>query len=637
MKPFSFLIIFLILSKFTFGTTNIDSLKTALQTTTHDTLKVKTLIALWEATAYSNMDEAMHYSHEALNLSLKSNDTRGLAESYHRIAITFNNQGAYDSATFYYNKSIELAQELNDIAMEANVLNAMGIVYYSQGIYGKAILYAEEALRKLSEIGDEEGIAQGLSLLGNINFYSGNYQEALKYHIQSLKIMEKGDDEARLADGMVYLASTYQALDKPEKGLEYLRKASEIYKRINDQYYLAQAYNNIGFTYNKQGAKDSAKFYYELAIEQCKLSNNNGILNLAYMNMGNIYKAQEKYDLSLEYFNKSLQLGEKHNDKVIISETYNNIGILSALQGKYDEALLNFNIAKKVALEVGSKDNLQSIYRNMSEAYEDLHNFDSALTYYKLYSVVKDSMFNENKTQKIEEMEARFEHDKKEKAIALQQTEIELLSKDLEVQTVKRNGLLIGLICSILGGIYVIVSLRWKMKQNKLIREQERKLEEEKLMIAQLERDNYEKELAYKKNELTTHALHMIQKNELLDTLKENIGKLEMEDHQSNSMGYRSLKRIINGSVQIDKDWENFNRHFEQVHHGFYSKLKEEHETLTSNDLRLSAMLRMNLSSKEVAAIMNVTPESVKKARYRLRKKLQLEEEADLHSFMMKV
>ncbi len=383
--------------------------------------------------------------------------------------------------------------------------------------------------------------------------------------------------------------------------------------------------------------RDSAQFYYELAIEQCKLSSNEGILNLAYMNMGNIYKAQEKYDLSLEYFNKSLQLGEKHNDKVIISETYNNIGILFALQGKYDEALLNFNIAKKVALEVGSKDNLQSIYRNMSEAYEDLHNFDSALTYYKLYSVVKDSMFNENKTQKIEEMEARFEHEKKEKAIALQQTEIELLSKDLEVQTVKRNGLFIGLIFSLLGGIYVIVSLRWKMKQNKLIREQERKLEEEKLLIAQLERDNYEKELAYKKNELTTHALHMIQKNELLDTLKENIGKLEMEDHQSNSMGYGSLKRIINGSVQIDKDWENFNRHFEQVHHGFYSKLKEEHETLTSYDLRLSAMLRMNLSSKEVAAIMNVTPESVKKARYRLRKKLQLEEEADLHSFMMKV
>jgi DNA-binding CsgD family transcriptional regulator len=102
-------------------------------------------------------------------------------------------------------------------------------------------------------------------------------------------------------------------------------------------------------------------------------------------------------------------------------------------------------------------------------------------------------------------------------------------------------------------------------------------------------------------------------------------------------MGYRSLKRIINGSVQIDKDWENFNRHFEQVHQGFYSKLKKENQSLTSNDLRLSAMLRMNLSSKEVAAIMNVSPDSVKKARYRLRKKLQLEEEADLHSFMMQV
>jgi len=183
----------------------------------------------------------------------------------------------------------------------------------------------------------------------------------------------------------------------------------------------------------------------------------------------------------------------------------------------------------------------------------------------------------------------------------------------------------------------VIVSFRWKIKRNKLIREQERKLEDEKLMITQLERDNYEKELAYKKNELTTHALHIIQKNELLDTLKENIVKLEMEDQFSNTTGYSSLRRIINGSVRIDKDWENFNRHFEQVHHEFYSKLKDNHESLTSYDLRLSAMIRMNLSAKEVAAIMNVTPESVKKARYRLRKKLQLEDETDLHSYMMKI
>jgi len=104
MKPFSCLIIFFLLSQFSFGTANIDSLQSALQTTSQDTLKVKTLIALWEATAYSNMDEAIKYAHEALDLSLKSNYARGLAESYHRIAITFNNQGEFDSATIYYNK-----------------------------------------------------------------------------------------------------------------------------------------------------------------------------------------------------------------------------------------------------------------------------------------------------------------------------------------------------------------------------------------------------------------------------------------------------------------------------------------------------------------------------------------------------
>ena len=101
--------------------------------------------------------------------------------------------------------------------------------------------------------------------------------------------------------------------------------------------------------------------------------------------------------------------------------------------------------------------------------------------------------------------------------------------------------------------------------------------------------------------------------------------------------GYRRLRHMINGSARTDRDWENFNRHFDQVHQGFLGKLKATHPALTSNDLRLSAMLKLNLNSKEVAGIMNISPESVKKARHRLRKKLNLPEESDLHSFMMKL
>jgi len=635
MRFISIIFIFLLSFHSSIVKSNVDSLKTELQNSKQDTIKVKLLIQLWEATAYSDMEEAAEYSEKALKLSRKLSYRRGEVESLHRIAVLYNNMGNYDSAVIYYQKSLDIAHELNLLSLEANVLMDLGIVYYSQGIYADANSWAEQSLKKYSELNDEEGVAAVLSLLGNINFYSGNYDEAQKYHLQSVKIFEKGNDEIRLADALVYLASNYQALDKSEKALKNLYRAGEIYKRHNDQFFLAQALNNIGFIHNNLGEKDSARLYYEQGIEQSLLSNNQTMLNLGYMNMGNIYKAQNDVKKAFEYFYKSLELAKKLNDKVTLSDTYNNLGILFAQQNNHNKALSYYDTAQLVAHEVGSKDNLQSIYENLSELHESIENYPKALEYYKMHTVYRDSMFNEDKTHKIEEMEARYEKEKKEKEIAIQKTEIELLSKDLKIQSIKRDGLLIGFICSIVAGIYIFFSLRQKMNRNKLLREQEKTLEQEKLHVAQLERDQYEKELSFKKNELTTHALHMIQKNELLDTLKSNIN--ELEKNQQNVNGYGKLRRIINGSVQIEKEWVNFNRHFEQVHHGFYSKLKNEHQSLTGNDLRLSAMLRMNLSSKEVASIMNVSPESVKKARYRLRKKLQLENEADLHTYMMNV
>ncbi|MEZ5198218.1 MAG: tetratricopeptide repeat protein [Bacteroidales bacterium] len=177
MKQIAPVLLFLFLLQVSFGKSSIDSLQAVLEKTSEDTSRVKTLIALWEATAYSDMESAWKAAYDAKQLSEKLNYPRGLAESCHRIGILHYNHGVWDSAIIYYSRSLEFSRVLNDISMEGNVLNAIGIIYYSQGIYGKALTYVEESLKKLSEVNDEEGIAMGLSLLGNINFYSGNYEK----------------------------------------------------------------------------------------------------------------------------------------------------------------------------------------------------------------------------------------------------------------------------------------------------------------------------------------------------------------------------------------------------------------------------------------------------------------------------
>jgi len=175
----------------------------------------------------------------------------------------------------------------------------------------------------------------------------------------------------------------------------------------------------------------------------------------------------------------------------------------------------------------------------------------------------------------------------------------------------------------LIGGIVALISLfgllyygiRQKMKRNKL--------EKEKIAA----------ELSFKKKELTTHALNLARKNETLENLKSKAQELKEKENIGN--GYNQLIRSINFDLQNDNNWENFSRYFEEVHKDFNSNVKTKYPQVTSNELRLLALLKMNLSSKEIASILNISAEGIKKARYRLRKKLDLTTEDSLQDLVI--
>ncbi len=620
-----------------FCQSRVDSLQNELKLAPDDSTKINLYIQLWENTAYSHPDSAREYALLALSLSQKTDYKRGMADAYQRIASGYSLRSMGDSALHFYQKALNLYRELRDVKMEADMLFNIANDYYEQGDYVKAMMKTEESLKKSSEANDEFGIAVSLQLLGNIHHFLGNYEEAQKYLLQGLDIIGKSKNRIRYADGLVYLASNYLARKMHSKALENLYEAIHIYKKAGDSLFLAQAMNNAGYIHYSQKSYDSATYYFNRAVQLSEYTQNNSILLLALNNKGSIAKDRENFREAKFFYKRALKLAKEYKDNLRIAIVQNNLGELLAAQGKLYLALNHYDSSLNIAQTIGSKSTMKESYLQKSNAWSDLGNYQKALDNYKLYELMKDSLYNEAKTRKIEEMEARYEKARNEKEIAVQKSQIDILSKDLELQRIRQIALFIGLIATILLGIYFVFTLRNKMKRNRLIRKQERLLEEEKLKNAELQRDNYEKELAIKKNELTSHALQIVQKNELLDSLKSQITEFESHSKTENQGDLRKLKHMINGSAQSDKEWINFNRHFDQVHQGFLTRLKSEYPVLTSNDLRLSAMMKLNLSSKEVAAILNITPESVKKARYRLRKKLGLPEESDLHSFLMTI
>lgn len=149
-----------------------------------------------------------------------------------------------------------------------------------------------------------------------------------------------------------------------------------------------------------------------------------------------------------------------------------------------------------------------------------------------------------------------------------------------------------------------------------------------------LERERVDAELAFKKKELTTHALHLAKKNEVLESVKQKAKALRANEGAS---GYQELIKTINFDQQDDKNWESFTQYFEQVHKDFSANVKSKYPNVTKNELRFMALLKMNMSSKEIATILNISPDGIKKARQRLRKKMDLTPEESLENTVLHI
>jgi len=170
------------------------------------------------------------------------------------------------------------------------------------------------------------------------------------------------------------------------------------------------------------------------------------------------------------------------------------------------------------------------------------------------------------------------------------------------------------------------------------LQQKERLLEQEKEQekkIMEMQKEKLESEISYKNNELSSLTLHITQKNELLSKIRNQTKKLKQESTDQDSLKtLQQMEMLIQKGLSTSKEWEKFTEHFDFVHNGFLQRLKQQYPDLKSNSLKLCAYLKMRVSSKQIAILMNTAPASVMKARYRLRVKFNLEKDEGLEDFL---
>ncbi len=185
---------------------------------------------------------------------------------------------------------------------------------------------------------------------------------------------------------------------------------------------------------------------------------------------------------------------------------------------------------------------------------------------------------------------------------------------------------------------FVQQQLRFTEEQQKLVYIHELERSKNEGELAALRNEKLEADLNFKNTELASSAMHLVKKGELLTKIKTELSQISKKiDNEYAITELKKMIKTLGEDEQLDEEWEYFTKHFDKVHSNFIVSLKAIHPNISNNEIKLCAYLRMNLTTKEIAQLMNISVRGVEISRYRLRKKLNLATEVNLFNYLIAI
>lgn len=565
-----------------------------IETLPDDTTKVNRLIDLGKSYCANDNQKALFYLQEALFLSNNLNYKKGVAYSYLWLGRVYYYKDEYELAENNLQKSFRLFEELND--------------YY--------------------------GLAWYYFALASISDLMGDYLNAMDRNQKVIEYAKMAKDDRLLAAGLFGIGATHLDRNEINEGMAYFYEALTIRQNLGDSAGIANIYNLMAGTLEKQYKYDSALLFFEkgLAMREVlgdirAIANSTYPLGILYLKMGEYDKAIASLDRA-----KTIYTQLEEQTGLCIVNTY--LALAMHYSGKTTEANTLIQQSLRDAKKLNNPTLIGDCFKVMAEIATSENNFNEAYELSLKMKKLSDSMAMVNKEIIIQDLEARYQ-------LSSKNSHIELLESQANVQ--QKNILILSISIVALALIILLIIFLFRLKamahirqlkvfeQEKTILEQEEKINEKEMMILQ-------ESVEAKNRELAAKAIEMLRINE---TIGEVIGSLESlnASHNPDPKFSARIKEIVrNLENQTNTNtWKEFDKIFKNIHTEFYDNLLNVCSSLTASEIKIAALLKLNLSTKEIAAITYKTEEGIKSTRYRLRKKLKLSGEDNLIPFLMKL
>ncbi|WP_342646119.1 tetratricopeptide repeat protein [Mucilaginibacter sp. CSA2-8R] len=476
--------------------------------------------------------------------------------------------------------------------------------------------------------------AQSLQQMGQVCYEQGHYAQALDFYQHAEQLLESEKQKDKLAGNWSKMGLLYYYNRQPKQAKKFYLKAHELYRQTGNSEGQAQVLGELGHLFEKQQQYQTAFSYQKQALAKYRQVGSKLGLAKIYENIGSIYEDLARYDSAYYYFNQSVQLYEKQQNTIDGIEVINNLGDVFRKSGRYQDGLQQSYKAYHLAQQMHNTYQIAAATHDLGKTYQLLNRLDSAYYYAELSRKLSLEIYSKDGLKQTSFLQVLYNFNKQNDEIA-------------RLNTIKKTNYIITVAVSIVVLLLIILGVvifsrqRLKINDQRLLAERneaifktQHELMQLELKNKQLQEETLQQQLELKGKELSSHTLNLIRNNQLLEQMRNTLQQMVKDDKRDQKKQMQQMVHQINQSFNHEQQWKEFTAALEQVHQRFFERLKEISTDLTPTDIRLIALIKVNMDSKDISGLLGISMDSLRVARHRLRKKLNLDQGENLSAFI---
>jgi tetratricopeptide (TPR) repeat protein len=520
----------------------------------------------------SKYEQARKNFEETLPLLERLNDRRNSARTIQFLGAIAAALCEYDKSLELFERSKRLAEDSDDPACALQNMFCIAGVYKRTGHYHKSLEHFSIALRLAEDLGDKVSESTVLMSMSNIQNEQGNFDQALQSLFQALLIKENLGEEAGIATMLLNIGNVYALIPDHRKAIEYYKKSLAINER------LGRSKIEPGWCSLNLGT-----MYLRLGeLTEARAWLEKGLeisksidLNGYSGGLGTLAEVllhEGNLDKALESVQTALALMTEINEQDKMSDALLTLGHIQSRMGNMPSAIESIDQAIAIANTMGTKPAIRDAYELLSKIYREAGEPSKALEYFERYHQLNEELL-------------RLEADRR-----LQHIKLEL----------------------------------------------ERKQAEQREAMLKIENERIERELDMKTKHLATMAMSIVQHSNFLNSVGKEIGEAAKKAPKTRKQPLHQLARRVKQQSQSENEWKQFEQQLENLSPEVITNLAKRFPQLSPTELKVCALIKIGLGSKQIASLLCVYFRSVETYRSNIRKKLKLEFDENLMVFLSK-